>query len=50
MDRLDIILNEALNKAMCTSDRIKNPNSNKIAAFVTDFLAGKELKLKMMSG
>tara|TARA_R110000824_G_scaffold21381_1_gene79727 strand:- start:316 stop:540 length:225 start_codon:yes stop_codon:yes gene_type:complete len=41
---IEILLNEALNKAMCTNDRIKNPNSNKIAAFVTEFMASKELK------
>ena len=29
---------------MCTNDRIKNPNSNKIAAFVTEFMVSKELK------
>lgn len=41
---LEQILNEALNDAMCNTNRIKNPNSNKVAQFVNDFLARKELK------
>ena len=35
---LDMILNDCLNKAMCQPGRIKNPNSNKIAKFVTNYL------------
>lgn len=45
---LEQILNEALNEAMCNTNRIKNPNSNKVAQFVIDFLARKELKSDLL--
>jgi len=35
---LEYELNKALNKALCGKNRIKNPNSNLIAEFVTEFL------------
>ena len=41
---LEQILNEALNEAMCNPNKIKNPNSNKVAQFVIDFLARKNFK------
>ena len=46
---LEQILNEALNEAMCNTNRIKNPNSNKVAQFVIDFLARKELKSDLLN-
>jgi hypothetical protein len=36
--KLEFILNDALNKAMCQKDRIQNPNSNNISEFVTNYL------------
>ncbi len=45
---LEQILNEALNEAMCNTNRIKNPNSNKVAQFVIDFLARKEFKSDLL--
>ena len=35
---LEFILNDVLNKALCQKNRIKNPNSNKIAEFVIKYL------------
>ena len=35
------ILNDALNKAMCQKGRIQEPNSNKIAEFVNEYLRYK---------
>ena len=37
--RLDFILNDALNKALISKDRIKQPNSNNIADFVSKYIA-----------
>ena len=44
MKDLEILLNEALNDAICNTNRIKNPNSNKVAQFVIDFMKRKGLK------
>lgn len=35
---IDLILNACLNAAMCGPNRIKNPDSNKIAKFITEWL------------
>jgi len=37
-------INKALNKALCSKNRIKSPNSNVIAEFVKDYLKPKEFK------
>ena len=39
------LLNQALNEAMCYNKRIKNPNSNKIAEFVNDFMNRNHLSI-----
>jgi hypothetical protein len=39
------LLNQALNEAMCYNKRIKNPNSNKIAEFVNDFISKNKLAI-----
>ena len=41
---LEEILNDALNEAICNTNRIKNANSNKVAQFVIDYLALKKLR------
>tara|TARA_R110000851_G_scaffold74218_1_gene163856 strand:- start:24 stop:233 length:210 start_codon:yes stop_codon:yes gene_type:complete len=40
--KLELILNDALNKAMCQKGRIQNPDSNKVAEFVSNYI--KEYK------
>lgn len=35
---IEHILNDALNKALCSKNRIQRPNSNNIAEFVSDYL------------
>lgn len=42
---LDYLLNEALNEALCSTKRIKNPNSNKVAQFVIDFMNRNHLSI-----
>ena len=37
--QLDFILNDALNKALISKDRIKHPNSNNVADFVSKYIA-----------
>jgi hypothetical protein len=40
---IEFILNHALNRALCSKKRIKgNPDSNKIAVFVTEYLGNIE--------
>jgi hypothetical protein len=38
MNKIEFILNDILNKALCLKGRIQNPNSNKISQFVNDYL------------
>ena len=45
MEKLDMILNTCLNDAMCKVGRIKQPNSNKIAEFVTNELVSKRHRM-----
>ena len=40
----EIQFREALNEAMCNANRIKNPNSNKVAQFIREFIERKEFK------
>jgi len=40
-DDMEMILNRCLNDAMCKLDRIQNPNSNKIAEFITKWMHSK---------
>lgn len=35
---IEHVLNDALNKALCSKNRIQIPNSNNIAEFVTEYL------------
>lgn len=35
---IEHILNDALNKALCSKNRIQKPNSNNIAEFVSEYL------------
>jgi hypothetical protein len=42
---IKFILNDALNKALCSRDRIKHPNSNKIADFVNKYVESEQLIL-----
>lgn len=35
---IEHILNNALNKALCSKNRIQRPNSNNIAEFVSEYL------------
>tara|TARA_X000001382_G_C3069642_1_gene147045 strand:+ start:267 stop:470 length:204 start_codon:yes stop_codon:yes gene_type:complete len=35
---IEHILNDALNKALCSKNRIQRPNSNNIAEFVSKYL------------
>jgi hypothetical protein len=44
--KLEFILNDALNKAMCQKGRIQNPDSNKVAEFVTEYLKTEKLPLQ----
>ena len=37
--KIDFFLNDALNKALISKDRIKQPNSNNIADFVSKYIA-----------
>ena len=40
----EVLLNDALNKALCSKNRIKGiPSSNKIAEFVRDYLNKREI-------
>jgi hypothetical protein len=43
---IEHILNDALNKAMCQKDRIQNPDSNKVAEFVTGYLKTEKLPIQ----
>lgn len=43
MKDLEFTLNDILNKALITN-RIKNPNSNKIAEFVNEYLKHSNIK------
>ncbi len=49
MKDLEMILNTCLNDAMCKVDRIKQPNSNKIAEFVTNWMQVKKLNIDDVS-
>lgn len=42
---IEFILNHALNKALCSKARIKQPNSNEIATFVSKYLETEKLTL-----
>jgi hypothetical protein len=42
---IEYILNDALNKAMCQKGRIQNPNSNKVAEFVSKYIKAEKLIL-----
>ena len=46
---LEQLLNEALNEAICNTNRIKNPNTNKVAQFVIEFMERKELKFDLLN-
>ena len=48
MKDLEFTLNDILNKALITN-RIKNPNSNKIAEFVTDWMKANKLNIGVVS-
>lgn len=39
---IEVVLNDALNKALVGKNRIKNPNSNKIAEFVIKYLNNEQ--------
>ena len=43
---IEHILNAALNEAMCQKGRIQNPDSNKIAEFVTEYLKTEKLPIQ----
>ena len=45
--RLDFILNDALNKALISKYRIKNPNSNKVADFVNKYISDNNQALQL---
>jgi len=45
MKNIEYILNDCLNKAMCQKGRIQQPDSNKIAEFVSKYVEAKKLKL-----
>lgn len=40
---IELILNKALNKALCSKERIKQPNSNEIAHFVSEFMTDEAI-------
>ena len=48
MKNLEFILNDILNKALCQKGRIQNPNSNKIADFVSKYTEIKQLNLHVV--
>lgn len=48
--QLDFILNDALNKALISKDRIKNPNSNKVADFVNKYISDNNQALQLQQG
>lgn len=45
--KLDFILNDALNKALISKDRIKQPNSNNVSDFVSKYIAEKYQALQL---
>jgi len=45
MKNIEYILNDCLNKAMCQKGRIQQPDSNKIAEFVSKYVEAKKLIL-----
>ena len=45
MKNIEYILNDCLNKAMCQKGRIQQPDSNKIAEFVSKYVEAKKLNL-----
>ena len=45
--QLDFILNDALNKALISKDRIKQPNSNKVADFVSKYISENNQALQL---
>ena len=46
--QLDFILNGALNKALISKDRIKHPNSNNVADFVSKYIADNNQTLQLL--
>lgn len=42
-DQTEMLLNDVMNKAMCSPDRIKHPNSNTIAQFIIDYMSEKNM-------
>lgn len=48
MKNLEFILNDLLNKALIT-ERIKQPNSNKIADFIIKYAESEQLNLHVVS-
>ena len=49
MKNIEYILNDCLNKAMCQKGRIQQPDSNKIAEFVSKYVEAKKLNLHVVS-
>lgn len=45
MKNIEYILNDCLNKAMCQKGRIQQPDSNKIAEFVSKYVEAEKLNL-----
>ena len=45
MKNIEYILNDCLNKAMCQKGRIQQPDSNKIAEFVSKYVETKQCNL-----
>lgn len=50
IEKLDFILNDALNKALISKDRIKQPNSNKVADFVSKYITDNAQSLQLLQG
>jgi len=48
IEKLDFILNDALNKALISKDRIKQPNSNKVADFVSKYITDNYQNLQLL--
>ena len=47
IEKLDFILNDALNKALMSKDRIKQPNSNNVADFVSKYITDNNQALQL---
>jgi|GEM_PF-4304670 len=46
---IEFVLNTVLNKALCSAERIKQPNSNIIAEFVTKHIEKEQLNIGFVS-